>query len=249
MSQSTSLAGKTALVTGAATGIGKAIAAALAAAGARVVVNHPHTPQPAAAVVADIAAAGGAARAIAADISNRAQYQAMVERLLGEYGRWDVLVNNAAVAVTKPFPQITEEEFDRSFAVNVKGVFHGLQLAWDHLAEGGRVITISSSTTALMLPGYAVYDATKGAVEQFTHILAKEFGPRGITVNAVSPGATETETYRLGKSEQFLASLEAMSAFGRLGRPAEIAAVVAFLASDAAGWVTAQNIRVNGGTA
>ena len=98
-----------------------------------------------------------------------------------------------------------------------------------------------------MLAGYAVYDATKGAVEQFTHILAKEFGPRGITVNAVSPGATETETYRIGKSEQFLVSLEAMSAFGRLGHPDEIAAVVAFLASDAAGWVTAQNIRVNGG--
>jgi 3-oxoacyl-[acyl-carrier protein] reductase len=207
------------------------------------------TPEPAAAVVADIAAAGGTALAVAADISNRAEYQAMVQRLLGEYGRWDVLVNNAAVAITKPFPEISEEEFDRSFAVNVKGVFHGLQLAWDHLADGGRIITISSSTTALMLPGYAVYDATKGAVEQFTHILAKEFGPRGITVNAVSPGATETETYRIGKSEQFLASLEAMSAFGRLGRPAEIAAVVAFLASDAAGWVTAQNIRVNGGTA
>jgi 3-oxoacyl-[acyl-carrier protein] reductase len=249
MSQSTSLAGKTALVTGAATGIGKATASALAAAGAGVVINHPHTPELAAAVAAGIEAAGGSALAIAADISDRAEYQAMVERLLGEYGRWDVLVNNAAVAVTKPFGQITEEEFDRSFAVNVKGVFHGLQLAWDHLADGGRIITISSSTTALMLPGYAVYDATKGAVEQFTHILAKEFGPRGITVNAVSPGATETETYRDGKSEQFLASLEAMSAFGRLGRPAEIAAVVTFLASDAAGWVTAQNIRVNGGTA
>jgi 3-oxoacyl-[acyl-carrier protein] reductase len=249
VSQSTSLAGKTALVTGAATGIGKAIAGALAAAGTRVVVNHPHTPEPAAAVVADIQAAGGSALAVAADISDRAEYQAMVQRLLGEYGRWDVLVNNAAVAVTKPFPQITEQEFDRSFAVNVKGVFHGLQLAWEHLADKGRIITISSSTTALMLPGYAVYDATKGAVEQFTHILAKEFGPRGITVNAVSPGATETETYRLGKSEQFLASLEAMSAFGRLGRPADIAAVVAFLASDGAGWVTAQNIRVNGGTA
>ena len=246
---STGLAGKTALVTGAATGIGKAIAGALAAGGARVVVNHPHTPELAAAVVADLQAAGGSALAVAADISSRAQYQAMVARLLDEYGRWDVLVNNAAVAVTKPFPQISEEEFDRSFAVNVKGVFHGLQLAWDHLADGGRIVTISSSTTALMLPGYAVYDATKGAVEQFTHILAKEFGPRGITVNAVSPGATETETYRLGKSEQFLASLEGMSAFGRLGRPAEIAAVVAFLASDAAGWVTAQNIRVNGGTA
>jgi 3-oxoacyl-[acyl-carrier protein] reductase len=250
MSQSTtSLAGKAALVTGAATGIGKAIVGALAAGGARVVVNHPHTPEPAAAVVADIEAAGGSALAVAADVSDRAEYQAMVERLLGEYGRWDVLVNNAAVAVTKPFPEVSEEEFDRSFAVNVKGVFHGLQLAWEHLADGGRIITISSSTTALMLPGYAVYDATKGAVEQFTHILAKEFGPRGITVNAVSPGATETETYRTGKSEQFLAGLEAMSAFSGLGRPAEIAAVVAFLASDAAGWVTAQNLRVNGGTA
>ena len=244
-----SLAGKSALVTGAATGIGKAIAAALAAGGARVVINHPHTPGLAGEVVAGIEAAGGTALAIAADISNRAEYQAMVERILATYGRWDVLVNNAAVAITKPFAQITEAEFDLSFAVNVKGVFHGLQLAWQHLADEGRIITISSSTTALMLPGYAVYDATKGATEQFTHILAKEFGPRGITVNAVSPGATETETYRTGKSEQFLASLEAMSAFGRLGRPDEIAAMVAFLASDAAGWVTAQNIRVNGGTA
>ena len=244
-----SLAGKTALVTGAATGIGKAIAAELAANGARVVVNHPHTPELADKVVADIEASGGSALALAADISIRAEYQAMVEEMLGEYGRWDVLVNNAAVAITKPFAQITEAEFDLSFQVNVKGVFHGLQLAWEHLADGGRIITISSSTTALMLPGYAVYDATKGAVEQFTHILAKEFGSRRITVNAVSPGATETETYRTGKSEQFLASLEAMSAFARLGQPAEIAAVVAFLASDAAGWVTAQNIRVNGGTA
>ncbi|MBV9384352.1 MAG: SDR family oxidoreductase [Streptosporangiaceae bacterium] len=245
----TSLSGKTALVTGAATGIGKAIAAALAAAGARVVINHPHTPELADAVVADMKAAGGDGIAIAADISKRSEYQAMVERMLGAYGRWDILVNNAAVAITKPFEQVTEEEFDLSFSVNVKGVFHGLQLAWQHLADDGRIITISSSTTALMLPGYAVYDSTKGAVEQLSHILSKEFGPRRITLNVVSPGATETETYRTGKSEQFLAGLEAMSAFGRLGRPAEIAAVVAFLASDAAGWVTAQNIRVNGGTA
>ena len=243
------LAGKTALVTGAATGIGKAIAAALAAAGANVVINHNHMPEPARNVVAEITAAGGTATAAAADVSNRAEYQAMVDQLLAEFGRRDILVNNAAVAITKPFGTITEAEFDLSFAVNVKGVFHGLQLAWQHLAEGGRIITISSSTTALVLPGYAVYDATKGAVDQFTHILSKEFGPRGITVNAVSPGATATETYRDGKSEQFLASLEAMSAFGRLGRPDEIAAVVAFLASDAARWVTAQNIRVNGGTA
>jgi len=244
-----SLAGKVALVTGAATGIGEAIAAALATAGATVVVNHNHTPGPADKVVEGISQAGATATAIAADVSSGSEYDAMVEHMLAEFGHWDILVNNAAVAITKPFPEITEAEFDLSYAVNVKGVFHGLKLAWDHLADHGRIITISSSTTALMLPGYAVYDSTKGAVEQLTRILAKEFGPRGITVNAVSPGATATETYRIGKSEQFLASLETMSAFGRLGHPAEIATVVAFLASDAAGWVTAQNIRVNGGTA
>lgn len=244
-----SLAGKVAIVTGAATGIGKAIAGTLAAGGASVVVNHNHTPQPAETVVADIRASGGTAIPVGADVSSRADYQELVRKTLAEFGRWDVLVSNAAVAITKPFAEITEAEFDTSFAVNVKGVFHGMQLAWEHLADDGRIITISSSTTALMLPGYAVYDATKGAVEQFTHILAKEFGPRRITVNAISPGATETETYRTGKSEQFLASLEAMSAFGRLGTPAEIATVVAFLASDQAGWVTAQTIRVNGGTA
>ena len=245
----TPLSGKTALVTGAATGIGKAIAVALAAAGASVVINHNHTPDLAEKVAAEITTAGGTVTAAAADVSIRAEYQSMVDQMLTEFGRWDILVNNAAVAITKPFSEITEAEFDLSFAVNVKGVFHGLQLAWEHLADGGRIITISSSTSALMLPGYAVYDATKGAVEQLTRILSKEFGPRRITVNAVSPGATETETYRSGKSEQFLASLEAMSAFGRLGEPAEIAAMVTFLASDAARWVTAQNIRVNGGTA
>jgi 3-oxoacyl-[acyl-carrier protein] reductase len=240
--------GTTALVTGAATGIGRAIALELATEGARVVVNHNHTPEIAHDVVTEIEKAGGRALALAADVGDRAEYQAMVDETLATFGRWDVLVNNAAVAITKPFAQISEDEFDLSYRVNVKGVFNGLQLAWQHLSDGGRIITISSSTTGLMLPGYSVYDSTKGAVEQFTHILSKEFGPRRITVNTVSPGATETETYRDGKSDQFIASLEAMSAFGRLGRPDEIAAVVTFLAGDRAGWITAQNIRVNGGT-
>jgi 3-oxoacyl-[acyl-carrier protein] reductase len=116
MSTSQPLAGKTALVTGAATGIGKAIATVLAAGGARVAINHPHTPELAGKVVAGIEASGGSALALAADISIRAEYQAMVEEMIGEYGRWDVLVNNAAVAITKPFAQITEAEFDLSFA-------------------------------------------------------------------------------------------------------------------------------------
>ena len=146
-----SLDGKCALVTGAATGIGKAIATALAAAGARVVVNHNHTPESAEKVAVAINAAGGTAMALAADVSSRAEYQAMVQRLLAAFGRWDILVNNAAVAITKPFPEVTEAELDLSYAVNVKGAFHGMQLAHARMAEEGRIITISSSTTALAL--------------------------------------------------------------------------------------------------
>jgi 3-oxoacyl-[acyl-carrier protein] reductase len=242
------LEGKVAIVTGAATGIGKAIAHAFGAAGANVAVNHLDTPELAEAVVAQILRDGGEALAVAADISSRAQFEALVAAAIARFGRWDVLVNNAGIALVKPFGEVTEDEFDTSFEVNVKGTFHGCQLALERMAEGGTIVNISSSTTGLMLPGYGVYDATKGAIEAMTHVIAKEFGRRGITVNAVSPGATETESYRTGKSREFLASLEAMSAFGRLGRPEEIAAVVAFLASDRGHWITAQNVRVNGGT-
>jgi 3-oxoacyl-[acyl-carrier protein] reductase len=242
------LEGKVGIVTGAATGIGKAIALAFGAADAQVVVNHLDTPDLADAVVAQITRDGSEALAVAADISKREQFEMLVQAAIDRFGSWDVLVNNAAVALVKPFGEVTEDEFEQSFQVNVKGTFNGCQLALERMADGGRIINISSSTTSLMLPGYGVYDATKGAIEAMTHVIAKEFGRRGITVNAVSPGATETENYRSGKSEEFLASLEAMSAFGRLGRPEEIAAVVAFLASDRGHWITAQNVRVNGGS-
>jgi 3-oxoacyl-[acyl-carrier protein] reductase len=237
-----------ATATGAATGIGKTIATTLATAGARVVVSYRTKPEAAAVVVEEITDAGGDAIAVAADVGRAAEYDALVTEAIDHYGRWDVLVNNAGIALVKPFSEITEEEFDTSFAANVKGVFNGCQLALARMADGGRVINISSSTTGLMLPGYGVYDATKGAIETMSHVISKDFGPRGITVNVTSPGATETETYRNGENPEFLAELERMSAFGRLGQPEEIAAVVAFLASDNARWVTAQNIRVNGGT-
>jgi 3-oxoacyl-[acyl-carrier protein] reductase len=212
------------------------------------VVNHLNTPELAEAVVAQVTREAGEAVAVSADVGKRAEYAAMVDATIDRFGSWDILVNNAGIAPVKPFGDVTEEEFDHSFQVNVKGCFNGCQLALKRMADGGRIVNISSSTTGLMLPGYGVYDATKGAIEAMSHVIAKEFGARGITVNVVSPGATETETYRNGKSEAFLAGLEAMSAFGRLGRPEEIAAVVAFLVSDHSHWVTAQNIRVNGGT-
>jgi 3-oxoacyl-[acyl-carrier protein] reductase len=157
-------------------------------------------------------------------------------------------VNNAAWSFTKPIDEVSEDDFDRIFAVNVKGVFVGCQEAARRIADGGRIINLSSATTGLTLPGYGVYDATKGAVEQLARFLAHELGHRGVTVNTVSPGATETEQFRAGKSEETIHRLVEMSALKRLGRAEDIADVVAFLASEEARWVTGQNIRVNGGT-
>jgi 3-oxoacyl-[acyl-carrier protein] reductase len=244
----TRLQDRVAIVTGAATGIGRAIATRLAADGAAVVVNHLDTPERAESVRADIEATGGTALVVQADVSRRAEFERLFSGALGRFGRVDILVNNAAVALLKPVAEASERDIDTVLSVNVKGLLWGCQLAIEHLTAGGRIVNISSSTTGLALPGCAIYDMTKGAMEQVTRILAREIGPRGITVNAVAPGATETETYRDGKSAEFLRSLERMSAFDRLGRVEEIADVVAFVASDEARWITGQVIRANGGT-
>ena len=242
------LDGAVAIVTGAATGIGRGIAFALAGQGARVVVNHHHTPDTAAPVVAEIRSRGGIACAVGADVASRDEHADLVARTVDTYGRWDILIANAAVATTKPLIEFDEAEIDRSLSVNVKGVIWGLQLAHEHLADNGRVVAISSSTTGLHLSGYSVYDATKGALEQLVRIVAHELGGRGITVNAIAPGATATETYASGRGEELVARFAAMSAFGRLGSVEEIAEAVTFLATDAARWITGQVIRVNGGT-
>ena len=242
------LAGRVAIVTGAATGIGKGIAKTLAADGATVIVNYLDHPELASAVVADIGVGGGKATAVQADISQRPEVERLFDETIGLFGRLDILVNNATLALLKPLSAVSETDFDRVFAVNVKGTMFGCQQAAERMAAGGRIINLSSSTTGLCLPGYGLYDASKGAVEQLTRFFARELGPRQITVNAISPGATETESYRIGKEPAFVRSLEQMSVFGRLGQVDEIARVVAFIASDAAGWITGQNIRVNGGT-
>ena len=149
--------------------------------------------------------------------------RADVERLFDEtfrhFGRLDILVNNAGIMFNKPLAEVTEEEFDRIFAVNVKGTFFACQQAARRMADGGRIINFSSSTTAMMLPTYGAYVATKGAVEQMSHVLAKELGPRGITVNVVSPGPTDTELFGQGKTEQDKQRFAQMAALGRLGQP------------------------------
>ena len=242
------LSGKVAIVTGAATGIGRAIALRLGADGAFVVVNHLDDPAPADEVAARITKNGGQAFAVKADVAIASEVRTMFRAAVERWQRIDIVVNNAAWAFTKPIVEVAEEEFDRIFAINVKGTFVACQEAARHLSDGGRIINISSSTTALSFPGYGVYDATKGAVEQFARFLAMELGHRGITANTVSPGATETEQFRHGKSDDMIARLSQMAALRRLGRPDDIADVVAFLASEDARWITGQNIRVNGGT-
>jgi 3-oxoacyl-[acyl-carrier protein] reductase len=238
-----------AIVTGASRGIGRAIALRLSQEGASVVVNYARGAEQAKDVVSAIEAAGGKALAVQADVSKTAEIRDLFDRTQQTYSQIDILVNNAGVILYKPVAEVTEAEFDNIFAINVKGTFFACQEAAKRMAEGGRIVNFSSSTTAMMLPTYGVYVATKGAVEQLTRSLAKELGDRQITVNVISPGPTDTELFTVGKTPEQIQRFTQMTALGRLGKVEDIAEVTAFLCSEQARWITGQNIRVNGGIA
>ncbi|WP_405167688.1 SDR family oxidoreductase [Nocardia sp. NBC_01499] len=243
------LAGKTALITGADAGIGKSIAKTLAGQGAQVVIQHPHSPESAADVVKEITGAGGSALALAADIGDRAEYEELIQALLAECGHWDVLVHTTATAITAPLREISDDEFDLGYAAPAKAVLHGMQLAAAHLSDGGRIITVTRSTT----PGNAVDNAATGAIAEFTRALATDFAARRVTVNAVSPGPADTErpdkSDSSDKNEHESSYGTETTALGRIAGATEITEVVAFLASDDAAAVTARHIRVGDGTA
>ncbi|OKP98516.1 SDR family oxidoreductase [Paenibacillus sp. P46E] len=244
---SQSLQGKVAIVTGSSRGIGRTVAERLAEEGASVVINYSSSPKQADEVVQGIQAKGGTAAAVQADISKPAQIEQLYKDTKALFGQIDIVVNNAGIMINSLVGEVTEEQFDKQFAINVKGTYFSCQQAFFHLEQGGRIINFSTSVNGQMFPAYSIYAGTKGAVEQFTRQLAKEFGSKGITINAVAPGPVATDLFLEGKSEAQLEGLKKMNAFGRLGQPDDIAGVVSFLAGAQSGWITGQTLRVNGG--
>lgn len=241
------LEGKVALVTGSSRGIGRAIALRLARDGAAVAVNYVSRAAEAAQVVNEIESAGGRAVAVQADVSKVADIVRMFDATIQNFGKVDILVNNAGTIQHKLLADTTEEEFDHIMGINAKGTYFACQQAARRMADGGRIINFSSSLTTLMLPNFSAYVASKGAIEQMTHVLAKELGPRGITVNVISPGTTDTELLGKNRTEEQNRQYAQMAALGRLGQPEDIADVVAMLASHDGRWITGQSIRANGG--
>ncbi|MGD9714352.1 MAG: SDR family NAD(P)-dependent oxidoreductase [Thermomicrobiales bacterium] len=248
------LTGKTALVTGASRGIGRAIADALAGAGAAVAVNYASRENDALAVVNTIEARSGRAIAVQADVSNAQQVESMVDYVAAKLGPVTILVNNAALTDThKPWTAITEEEWDRVMAVNLKSCFLTLRATYPAMrhAGWGRIINISSVTWLLGRPNLLHYVSSKAGMVGFTRTLAREIGPDGITVNAITPGAiqTEAELEMFPEQEELAVRLNDLQSLHRRGVPDDIAGAVCFLASDAASFMTGQTINIDGGWA
>jgi 3-oxoacyl-[acyl-carrier protein] reductase len=243
------LKGKVAVVTGASKGIGAAIAEELAHEGVSVIVNYASDAKGAAALVDRIKTAGGAAKAVRADVSKPSEAKKLIADTVAEFGKLDILVNNAGVYEFHPLPEVSEQHFDHIFDVNVKGLLFTTQAAVQAFdGKGGSVINISSVASQAAIPQSSVYSATKAAVDSFTRTLAAELGPQKILVNSVLPGPVETEgTRAMAGFDQLTTQAVAQTPLGRIGQPQDIAKVVTFLASGQAGWITGQVIPVAGG--
>ncbi|KAI0852143.1 NAD(P)-binding protein [Daldinia vernicosa] len=249
-SPSPSLRGKVALITGASKGIGKASAIALARLGATVIINYSSDEQAAQDTLTEVQKLGvGEARLVRADASSVEGVQSLVKQTVDAYSKIDILVPNAGVLPMKDLEHTTEADFDRTFAINVKGPYFLAQAAAPHMSPGSHIIFLSSTltTASTVMPGYLLYNSTKGAIEQMTRVISKDLGRKGILVNAVAPGPTGTELFYRGKSDELLKTIANFSPQGRIGTPEEIAEVVVFLAHST--WVSGQVLRANGGMA
>src|SRR5437016_13093841 len=240
------LAGKVALVTGGSRGIGAAIAKRLAGDGASVAVTYSKGADAAGSVVKEIERGGGKAIAIQADAADAEAVRNAVEKTVTTLGRLDVLVNNAGTVIPVPVEATTLEDFDRVFAVNVRGTFVATRAALQHLKTGGRIIMIGSCLgERVFMPGAAPYSATKGAVKMFSQGLARELGARGITVNNVQPGPIDTDLNPA--AGEWAAGQKAAVPLDRYGHPDEVAALVAFVAGPESSYINGANLTVDGG--
>jgi 3-oxoacyl-[acyl-carrier protein] reductase len=241
------LEGKSALITGGSRGIGAAIAKRLASDGAAVAITYAKDASSANAVVKAIEGSGGKAIVIQADSVDAEAIKAAVAKTVAEFGSLDILVNNAGTAIPKPFEEATLEEFDHILNLNVRSVFITTQAALKHMNKGGRIIMIGSCVgERMMTPGLASYSATKGAVKMFTQGLSREVGGRGITVNNVQPGPIDTDLNPA--SGDWATPQLAVTALNRYGTVDEVAALVAFVASPEAAYITGANLTIDGGT-
>ncbi|MCU5773394.1 SDR family oxidoreductase [Erwiniaceae bacterium BAC15a-03b] len=244
------LAGKVALVTGSSKGIGAGIAIMFAAAGARVVVNYLHDEVGAEDVVSDIVEAGGEAIAVQADVSRADHVKRLFATAYTEYGKPDIVVNNAGVFHRSPFSNITEAEMQQQFAVNVFGTLLVSQQAVEYFGDGGGcIINLSAVSSKNVAPGAVLYAATKGAIDSITQGLSRELGPKNIRVNAIAPGCIITEGLLASEmlKPEFKAQLIAMTPLGRFGIPEDVARVALFLASEEATYVSGERLLTSGG--
>jgi 3-oxoacyl-[acyl-carrier protein] reductase len=240
---------KTAIVTGASRGIGRAIALRLAADGFGVVVNYAGNTAKAEETVNEIVSSGGRAIAIQADAASPEDVYQLFAKTLKEFGQIDVVVNNAGIMPLSPIVKGDVETFDKVIATNLRGTFLVLSQAAQHVAQGGRIIAFSSSVLAKSFPTYGPYIASKAGVEGLVRVLANELRGHNITVNAIAPGPVATELFLGEKTEEQIATISKMAPLERLGQPDDIAGIVSFLAGPDGGWVNAQVLRANGGFA
>jgi len=241
------LLGKVALVTGGSRGIGAGIALRLAQEGATVAVNYSNNKNAADKVVQEIAALGSKAAVFQANVSSENEIKKLVDEVSKTFGKIDILVNNAGVFETLPLEEVTLEHYDRVFNVNVKGVIAVTAAALKKMNDGGRIINLTSVAATASVPGMSVYSATKAALNALTRVWAQELGPRKITVNGVGPGPVDTDMMRSGLGDEAGQAMIAKTALGRIGETDDIAAVVAFLASEDGRWVNGQSINTDGG--